>query len=216
MLTPLRRPLVLASASPRRADLLTQIGLSFRVLPSHIDEPPPGIDEDVAAWAQRAAADKARATAALLPPQDALVLGADTIVVVPTEMRDLPSLHNHPVQVFGKPRDIAEARRMLQVLSGRTHTVISAFALLDHPAGSLHIEAVETDVRFRELSPADIETYLTSGEPMDKAGAYGIQGLGAVLIDGIRGDYYTVVGLPLAPVWCALAPWRVENPRPFH
>lgn len=202
------RPLVLASASPRRAELLTQLGLPYHTCPSHVDEPAPHAGEDLLQWAQHAAEMKARATAVLLPADPVLILGADTVVVLPSDLHDAPCLHGNPVRVLGKPRDTEDARAMLQALAGRTHTVISAFALLTHPEGTLVTEAVETQVEFRQLSASDIDTYVASGEPLDKAGAYGIQGLGAVLVEAIRGDYFTVVGLPLAHLWQALAPWR--------
>lgn len=207
----LSRPLILASASPRRAELLAQIGLACRVLPSHIDEPPPAPGEDVLAWVRRAALDKARATAALLPPEPALVLGADTIVVLPVTDARAPRLHGVPVRVLGKPRDVADAQAMLAALSERAHLVISAFALLEHSGGSAITEAVETRVTFRALTTAEIHAYVASREPLDKAGAYGIQGRGAVLVSHIDGDYFTVVGLPLARLWECLAPWRVER-----
>ncbi len=204
----LTRPLILASASPRRAALLAQLGLDYTQQPAHGAEPPPRPGEDVPAWAQRAAADKARMTATRLPAGPALVLGADTVVVMPSELPAAPLLHGARVDVLGKPRDTDDARRMLQALSGRAHTVISAFALLAHPEGALITDVVETRVVFRTLSSADIDGYLATGEPLDKAGAYGIQGVGAVLVDRIDGDYYTVVGLPLARLWERLAPWR--------
>jgi len=200
-------PLVLASASPRRAELLAQIGLAFTALPSHVPEPPPLPGDDLLAWAQHAALEKARMTAELLPADPALVLGADTVVVLPTERPVAPLLHGQPVTVLGKPRDAAEATTMLTTLSGRAHAVISAFALVHHPSGEAITDVVETQVFFRRLSAEEIAAYVASGEPLDKAGAYGIQGFGAVLVDRIEGDYFTVVGLPLARVWQRLAPW---------
>lgn len=207
----LTRPLVLASASPRRAELLAQLGLPFQALPAHLPEPPPAVGEDVLAWARAAALAKARATAAMLPATPALVLGADTVVLLSTDTAAAPCLHGRPVRVLGKPRDDAEARAMLQALSGRAHTVVSAFALLCHPEGEAVTEAVETTVTFQALTARDIDEYIASGEPRDKAGAYGIQGRGAVLVAGISGDYYTVVGLPLARLWQILAPWRIQH-----
>jgi len=158
-------------------------------------------------WAQHAALAKARASAAQLPPDPALVLGADTVVVAPYHGAG-PSLHQQTVCVLGKPRDAGDACAMLRMLSGREHVVLSAFALVTHPAGHAHTEVVETRVRFRSLSAAEIAEYLATGEPLDKAGAYGIQGRGAVLVEEIVGDYYTVVGLPLTRLWQALAPYR--------
>ncbi|MHB9026687.1 MAG: Maf family protein [Armatimonadota bacterium] len=207
--TRLTRPLILASQSPRRAALLSQIGLSFQVLPADLAETPPGAGEDVREWAMRMAGAKAATAARLLPADTpALVLGADTVVLVSTTDTRAPFLHGFPVQLLGKPRDAAEARQMLGMLSGLRHTVVSAFALRAHPEGTEVSEAVETLVRFRALAPEEIDAYVADGEPLDKAGSYGIQGKGAVLVDGIEGDYFTVVGLPLARVWVALAPWR--------
>jgi septum formation protein len=203
------RPLVLASASPRRRELLAQLGLQVRVLPGGHEESPPAPGEDILRWVRTAALDKARAATMLLPPTDAaLVVGADTAVLLPTGDDRAPRWRGRTVTVLGKPRDAGEARRMLRALSGRAHLVVSAFALLAHPEGEAVIDAVATRVVFRALTAPEIDAYVDSGEPLDKAGAYGIQGLGAVFVDKIVGDYYTVVGLPLARLWTALSPWR--------
>ncbi|HMA12695.1 MAG TPA: Maf family protein [Steroidobacteraceae bacterium] len=175
--------LVLASASPRRRELLTQIGVPHEVLAVDIDESArPG--EAPAGLALRLAREKAiagRAGAAGLRP----VLGADTIVVLEGE-------------VFGKPRDAADARRMLMALSGRTHQVMSAVALaLPGTAGAVHDALSVTEVEMRPMTQAEIDAYWASGEPAGKAGAYAIQGLGAVFIRHIRGSYSGVMGLPL-------------------
>lgn len=204
----LRLPAILASASPRRAELLTQIGVTYTVQPTHVDEPPPQPGQDLLCWAKIAALDKAHATAATLTAP-ALVLGADTVVVVEDAHADAPLLHGNPVRVLGKPTDDADATDMLRRLSGREHVVISAFALLETPGAAVVTEAVETRVRFRVLTEDDIAAYVATGEPRDKAGAYGIQGYGAVLVEGIIGDYFTVVGLPLARLWERLQSWRV-------
>jgi len=206
---PLARSLILASASPRRAELLRQVGMPFRVLPSDYHEPPPAPAEDVAAYIGQASREKALAVARTLPPDPMLILGADTLVLAPvSENTTAPRLHERPVEVMGKPRDAAEAFRMLRALSGRAHTVISAFSILCHPEEACITETVETQVVFRELTDGEIRDYIATGEPLDKAGAYGIQGRGAVLVERIDGDYYTVVGLPLARLWEVLAPWR--------
>ena len=205
----LARPLILASASPRRAELLRQVGLPFRVLPSEYHEPPPAPAEAVAAYIGQASREKVLAVARILPSEPVLVLGADTLVLAPIgEDAAAPRLHGEPVAVMGKPRDAADAFRMLRALSGRAHTVISAFSILCHPEDECITDTVETRVVFRELTDREIRDYIASGEPMDKAGAYGIQGRGAVLVERIDGDYYTVVGLPLARLWEVLAPWR--------
>lgn len=209
----LQRALILASASPRRAELLRQIGLPFSVLPAYIAEPPPRPGQDVCAWAAEAATAKAMACAAALDHQHALVLGADTVVLHRVvAMPEAPTWEGMPVEVMGKPTDEADARRMLRALSGTTHTVVSALALLAHPEGTVNVEVVATEVTFRPLDDAEIAWYLATGEPFDKAGAYGIQGQGAVLVSALQGDYYTVVGLPLARLWAMIAPWRVFFP----
>jgi septum formation protein len=203
------RPLILASASPRRAELLTQVGVPFTVIPSHAAEPPPSPGEDVFTWCSRMAEAKAHATARNVPVDTpALILGADTVVVIDGGETMAPRLHDCPVEVLGKPRNPGEANCMLQRLSGQTHIVVSAFTLLAHPEGLVYSDMSETRVTFYPLTPVDITYYVATGEPLDKAGAYGIQERGAVLVERIDGDYYTVVGLPLARLWRALVPWR--------
>lgn len=173
-------PLILASASPRRASLLRMLGLAFEQISAGVAETViPG--ESPAAHAERLARAKAMSVAARRP--EALVLGCDTIVVVDQD-------------ILGKPVDPADAVAMLLRLSGRFHAVVSAVALAG-PGGEL-VSAVEsTDVRFRAFETEEAARYVATGEPLDKAGAYGIQGFGAALVAEIRGDYYTVVGLPL-------------------
>jgi septum formation protein len=181
---PQRQPaLVLASASPRRRDLLRNLGIAFDVVPSRAPEVRrPG--EDAAQFARRIARDKAEEVAARCPQQ--YVLGGDTIVVVDDS-------------VFGKPADRDEARRMLRILSGRTHRVLTAVALLD-PDGRVEETLVETRVDFRPLSEEEIESYLDSGEPFDKAGAYAVQGLAKGFVAGVHGSFTNVVGLPMKEV----------------
>lgn len=172
--------LILASASPRRQELLRQAGCEFTVIVSDVVE-----DNEAAMPPAELAVAQARAkaldVAARVLPED-VVIGADTVVV----LEDC---------VFGKPRDEADARRMLAALSGRVHEVITGVAAARR--GEVLTAHAVTKVRFRRLSPAAIERYLATGEPMDKAGAYAIQGLGALLVDGIAGCYANVVGLPL-------------------
>lgn len=185
----LDRPLILASASPRRAELLRQVGIAFEVRVSDAPE-----DADVpgagpAEVAQAHAREKALAVAARVPGR--LVLGADTVVVLDG-------------RVLGKPESADEAREMLHALSGREHEVITGVAIAlgaGTQARVLALEHVSTRVRFRDVSDEQIETYVASGEPMDKAGAYGIQGRGALLVDEIEGCYFNVVGLPLSRTW---------------
>ena len=173
------RPLVLASASPRRADILRAQGLDFTVEPAHIDEAAfPG--EAPGAHVERLAFEKARAVAESSP--GALVMGFDTIVVIDDE-------------ILGKPGDRNHAIAMLTRLSGRTHVVHSSAALVC--TGAAEAGHSTTRVRFRELSEREIESYVDSGEPMDKAGAWGIQGVGAMLVAHLDGGYFTVMGLPL-------------------
>jgi septum formation protein len=178
----LRVPLVLASRSPRRQELLRRLGLTFEVRPSDAPEDlPPGVPPGPAAEAL--ARRKAQAVAGGYA--EALTLAADTIVV----------LDGH---VLNKPDDPAEASRMLRRLSGRTHTVYTGIALA-HPASGREALAHEaTAVTFADLSEGEIAAYVATGSPLDKAGAYGIQDdLGALFVEGVRGDYYNVVGLPL-------------------
>lgn len=182
--------LILASASPRRRELLALFGLPFTVEPSRFEEPPPPVEPTrLSDLVTGLAASKAGEVAARMP--DSLVLGADTLVAPDAEV-GVP---------LGKPTDADDARRMLRLLSGRTHRVYTGVALIkggQSPIPILHTEM--TRVRFRPLTAAMIEGYLATGEPFDKAGAYGAQGCAAPFIEGIEGDFFNVVGLPL----CAL------------
>jgi septum formation protein len=178
--------LVLASASPRRRELLTQAGFVFSVHPAHIAEDPrPG--EEPLAYVTRLAREKAeevyRELGASAPEQQFVVLGADTTV----------TLDGH---ILGKPADPADAARMLRMLSGRTHQVITGVAVAS--AGRTEVAAEVTAVRFLTISEGEIADYIAGGEPMDKAGAYAIQGRAARWIPRIEGCYFNVVGLPLA------------------
>lgn len=179
--------LVLASASPRRRELLTQCGYTFTVHPAAIPEDPLP-NEDPIAYVVRLARQKAEVVFAQLSSKGSAaphVLGADTTVTVDN-------------QILGKPADAADAARMLRLLSGRTHRVITGVALITpHRA---EVAAEVTGVRFLTLSDEEIADYIATGEPMDKAGAYAIQGRAACWIPRIVGDYFNVVGLPLALV----------------
>jgi len=172
--------LYLASGSPRRRELLTQLGLRFERLSTQVEEKKRP-DEAAEAYVRRLAMEKALAGVAVAE-QDLPVLGADTIVVLNNE-------------VLEKPLDEAGAAAMLAKLSGQTHQVMTAVALADRQQQLACL--VTTDVTFRLLSKDDIATYIASGEPMDKAGAYGIQGLGGNFVRKINGSYHAVVGLPL-------------------
>jgi len=189
--------LILASASPRRRELLTQAGFNFRVHPAHIPEDLLA-GEDPIAYVTRLAREKARAVydqLAAAEPRIA-VLGADTTV----------TLDNH---ILGKPEDASDAARMLRLLSGRTHRVITGVSLVS--AVGVETAAEVTAVQFLTLSDAEIETYVATGEPMDKAGAYAIQGRAARWIPRIEGCYFNVVGLPIALVATLL-----EGSRPVR
>jgi septum formation protein len=168
-------PVILASSSPRRREILTLIGLTHEVLPADVDETllP---DEIPWAYAERLARAKARKSA--MP--GAVSIGSDTIVVVDGD-------------VLGKPRDEADAAAMLRRLSGRSHTVMTAIAVAFD--GAVTSDVVEVGVTFRTLRDDEIADYIKTGEPMDKAGAYGIQGFGATIVDGVDGDYFAVMGL---------------------
>lgn len=175
--------LVLASQSPRRADVLRQLGLEPAIEPAHVDEShlPRETPE---AHVERLARAKAEAVARREP--DALVVGGDTLVV-------------DGGHVLGKPADETDAVRMLTSLAGRAHTVLSGLALVGGPAGPSTLSTVtRTLVRFRPYGEDLARAYAATGEPLDKAGAYGIQGLGAALVEGIEGDYYSVVGFPVS------------------
>jgi septum formation protein len=179
--------LILASGSPRRRQLLAATGLTFEVVHSGVDEHVVA-GESADTHASRLARDKALAVSRQNP--DALVIGADTTVECGG-------------QIFDKPGGGDEARTMLAALSGRVHLVVTAFALA-RGGDILECAAVRSRVRFRELSAAEIEDYIQSGEPLDKAGAYGIQGAGAGFITGVEGPRDNVMGLPVEHVLAAL------------
>lgn len=187
--------LVLASASPRRRELLEQLGATYICDPAHIDESQrPGEAPD--AYVQRMAQDKAAVVAArhMIPP--CVVLGADTSVVVDG-------------RVLGKPRDRDEALAMLRRLSGREHTVLTALCL--RGARGEHSHLVATQVEFAVLDDAACDAYLATDEPWDKAGAYAIQGVAGAFVRSIQGSYSNVVGLPLYETWQLLALHGIET-----
>jgi septum formation protein len=183
MLQPQKPILILASSSPRRQELLREAGIAFAVDPAHINEDQkegePPLD-----YACRLAREKAQAVAVRHPQRS--VLGADTIVVVDQE-------------VLGKPCDPADAARMLRLLSGRGHSVTTAVCLVS-PNGDTETRSATTQVYFRPLAEPEIQQYVAGGEPMDKAGAYAIQGGASRWTDRIEGEYSNVVGLPLSLV----------------
>ena len=171
---------ILASASPRRRELLDLVGIAYDVVPADIDETYRD-GEEAAAHAERLAREKGATIAARNP--DAVVISADTIVVVDG-------------LVLGKPRDESDAARMLSMLGGQTHVVLTAVAATYRGQMRSGVESVR--VTFRSLDRERIGAYIATAEPMDKAGAYGIQGFGATLVERIDGDYFAVMGLPLA------------------
>ena len=205
--------LVLASASPRRRELLNQAGYTFTVAPAHIPEDPrPG--ESPIAYVVRLAREKAEAVYAQLATKETeadplLVLGADTTVVAPN------------AEILGKPLDAADAARMLGLLAGATHQVITGVALVSSSIdalGSVEAAAEVTHVTMLTLSESEIADYIASGEPMDKAGAYAIQGRAARWIPRVHGCYFNVVGLPLALVSSMIEGTRrrLEKNRPSY
>jgi septum formation protein len=185
-ITMLRQKLILASRSPRRAEILTAVGWEFEAIAADIDETR-FTGEEALNYVQRLAQTKAETVARKV--FTGLVLGADTVVIVNGE-------------ILGQPRDDEDARRMLKLLSGKWHEVLTGVALMpsDNPAAVV-LGQQTTSVRFAEMSPDQIDWYVATGEPKGKAGAYGIQGKAALFITGIEGDYFNVVGLPVRLVF---------------
>lgn len=181
-----RRTIVLASRSPRRSELLAAAGISFEVLAADIDETP-HTNEAPEAYVERLAIEKASAVLALRP--GTTVIGADTTVVIDG-------------QILGKPADAQDATDMLRLLQGRAHDVFTGVAVAS--ASGVLAAVAHTRVWFRVMTDEDISWYVASGQPMDKAGAYGIQGLASRFIDRIDGSYTNVVGLPVAVVFSIL------------
>ncbi len=190
--------IILASNSPRRRELLAQIGIrDFQILSPDVDEAvEPGLSP--ARMVEALSLRKAQAAAGRAGAED-LIIAADTVVALDG-------------RVLGKPQDQGEAFAMLSALSGREHRVYTGVTVLG--GGQAATEHEETAVAFRALSPEEIRDYIATGEPMDKAGAYGIQGVGALLVQGIRGDYCNVVGLPLFRLGRMLSGFGVKLPRP--
>ena len=180
----LREKLVLASSSPRRAELLNRAGWPHEVMVAGIDESVRP-NEDAATYVERLARSKAEAVAQRL--EEGVVLGADTTVVVEN-------------QILGQPQDDGDARRMLRLLSGKWHDVLTGVALL-RVGGETRVAHETTRVRFAEMSESEIDWYIASGEPVGKAGAYGIQGKAALFIEEIEGDYFNIMGLPIRLVY---------------
>ncbi len=180
------KKLILASASPRRKQLLKQVGLDFEVLASNIDEklnPRFKPLHQVEVLSQQ----KAEATAQMKEAKNAVILAADSMVAVDDE-------------IMGKPKNEKDAKRMLRKLSGTTHSIVTGFTILDTATKKHVTKSVETKVWFKKLSPQEISAYVKTGEPMDKAGAYAIQDIGSIFVERIEGDYQGAVGLPLFAV----------------
>ena len=178
--------LILASRSPRRAEILTVVGWPFEVIVAGVDESIE-LREDPVTYVERLARAKARAVAARIP--DRLILGADTTVVVED-------------QILGQPIDQEDARRMLKLLNDRWHEVITGVAMvLPGSETDCVVRHERTRVRFARMSDEQIDWYISTGEPMDKAGAYAVQGKAALFIEEIEGDYFNVVGLPIRLVY---------------
>ncbi len=185
--------LILASASPRRARLLEQVGIPFVVIPSTVNEAVEGFTPEE--MVVKLALAKAGQVASGL--SDGLVLGADTVVV-------------HRGTVLGKPRDAVEARQMLLRLSGGEHRVITGLALVDAAGGGRQTDSAETRVWMRALESELIDAYVATGEPMDKAGAYGIQEKAAFFVERIEGCYFNVVGLPMTQLYLLLSRMEIK------
>ena len=189
--------LILASASPRRKEMLAKLGLDFEVLTAEVDELPL-YGESPQDFVLRAAIEKAADIAGHHP--DAWVLGADTIVV-------------HRGEILGKPTDAGDALKLLMRLSGQMHKVLTGFCLKRQQENISVSRAIATDVYFSAFTEATAAAYVATGEPLDKAGAYGIQGCGGVLVEKINGSYSNVVGLPLAETIEEMLRHQVIEPR---
>ena len=188
------KKVILASGSPRRQELLNQLGLRFRVAVNPVDETVP-LETEPSEAVCELAYRKASAVAAIY--NKGIIIGADTVVV-------------YRGQILGKPSGVTDAADTLRRLSGDDHLVITGFCVMDSATGRLLKASETTRVFFRRLSDDQIKAYIRSGEPMDKAGSYGIQGLGAVLVERIEGCYFNVVGLPLSSLTQVLREFGVE------
>ncbi|MEW6066047.1 septum formation protein Maf [Desulforamulus profundi] len=188
------RPIILASASPRRQELLANLGLEFEVKVSEVDET---LDENMPAAQQVEKLAERKASVVAAQSTKGLVIGADTLVV----------LGGKPL---GKPADREEAVQMLKSLQGRSHEVFTGLAVIDAATGQSVVTHQATAVRFKPLSSEQIQRYVDTGEPMGKAGAYAVQGKASIFIDSIRGCYFNVVGLPVAKLADALRMFGVE------
>lgn len=193
--------LILASASPRRRELLEQIGATFQVMPAKGEEviTKEQPEQAVMELSRQKAEEIAEKIADGIADEDVLVLGADTVVV-------------YEGKILGKPKDESDARAMLSMLNGRTHSVFTGVTVIVMKNGNSQIHSFyeETEVSMYPMTDAQISYYIQTGEPMDKAGAYGIQGKGAVFIEKIHGDYNNVVGLPVAKIFYKMLESGIE------
>lgn len=189
--------LILASASPRRAELLSRLGFPFETIPSGTSEE---IVEALAPAQHVLEIAKRKTQAVASKTQNAIVIGADTVVVINNT-------------ILEKPRDADHATEMLALLSGKTHQVLTGLVLTNTNTSQTHTDVAITHVTMRHLTPNDIQRYVATGDPLDKAGAYAAQGLSAIFIESISGCFYNVVGLPLTKLWtmlhtlCDQSPW---------
>lgn len=188
------KKIILASRSPRRKELMKVLGIPFEVIPSSYEESP-GFRRDPIELVVFRSFQKAQDVASKY--EDILVIGADTIVV----LND---------QILEKPSSRGEAQEMLSRLSGKKHSVFTAFTIIDTFSQKVTSRVVESQVKFKQLSQKEIDTYIETGEPFDKAGGYGVQGIGSVLVEKIDGDYFNVVGLPLTTLADELRKFGIE------
>jgi septum formation protein len=186
--------IILASASPRREEILKKTGLPFRVVASNYHEE---VDSAMSPRSLARLLSLKKAEAVAERYQKALVIGADTFIVFKG-------------RIIGKPHTKAEARRMLTMLNGKTHTVITGFTIIDGESGKKVSRSAETTVVLKKLTRAEIDGYVRTGEPLDKAGAYAVQGIGAAIVSRIEGDYFNVMGLPFSKLVESLKEFGVK------
>jgi len=189
------KKIILASASPRRSELLKSMGFNFDIIPSEIDE---NIEDNLFSYEiiEKLAVEKAQNIAEQIN-YSAIIIGSDTVVVVDNK-------------VLGKPKDKTDAENMLKNLSGRIHNVVTAIAIIDSETEKIVVESLTSKVKFRELSEIEIKNYVNTNEPMDKAGAYGIQGKASVFVEYIEGCYNNIVGLSTYKLALMLKEFNVE------
>ena len=188
------KKIILASSSPRRKELLEKIGLKFEVEPGDCEEI---VDTDLEPHEMVRKLSREKAEAVARKHRNVVVIAADTVVLIDGK-------------ILGKPKNPAEAKKMLRALSGKSHAVITGFTIIDTAKRRILSKAVETKVYIRGLTSSEIDAYVNSGEPLDKAGGYGIQGLGSVIVEKIEGDYFNVVGLPLSALSESLKEFGVD------